>query len=1668
MLRDRPKRTEKPFVYHLDVGAMYPNIILTNRLQPSAIVNDSICAACDFNQSKNDCKRKLEWVWRGDYNPATKSEYERAKNQLIGERFEGKSFHELDESTQAKLVSTRLKQYAKNAYNKTKVTEEITRVDTVCMRENDFYVDTVRTFRDKRYVLKKLTKVWGKKIKDANDAVSKKEAEDKALVYDSLQVAHKCILNSFYGYVMRKGARWRSMEMAGITTKTGADIIVQARNLVEQIGRPLELDTDGIWCILPKSFPDNFYFKLKNGSNLKVEYPCTMLNADVHDHFTNHQYQTLIDSEKLTYESRSECSIFFEVDGPYRCMVIPASTEEGRLLKKRYAVFNDDGSLAELKGFELKRRGELELIKQFQSQVFERFLNGSTLIECYDSVAEIANYWIDVLDTQGESLETDELVDLISENRSMSRQLEDYGDQKGTSQTTARRLGEFLGAEIIKDKGLNCKFIIAEKPHGAPVTERAIPTAIWKAEPAVMKHFLRKWLKSPGMEDLDFDLRNILDWDYYRDRLGKTIQKIITIPAALQKVPNPVPRIPHPEWLQKTVTKLNDRYQQQSLESMFGPASRIKESSIVMDIEDITGRNSHTAKQITHRRSHTRRSSPVQSKETDGKDIPGINDATDHETQKIVLSKDTFQDWLAKKKKSWNFRDRKKRNQRENSSLHVNLRESGIKKQRKAMGSMSGYIRDAAESLNQFEWHIVEIRDVSSTDRISRASGGEFTMWVMLSNGFLQRLQVSVPRVLYVNCKEEIEQVFTETLTIKRVEKILPHNKVVKYLYEISMPEQLYLDEEWLEHFSGKDNGDIIESFFETSMPTILRVMTSSGAVCRVTATSTNKSGKYNLSDLKLVENPTQGDYLNDSLDHRYIFIYENIQLRSKTGLVAAFIVENNNKVISSSMKDVSCKCHMWFIKPGGDRGQRAISQKQCVSAFSELIGNIQNPEYTSLAEHSICSMEGMSFVANETRAFKGINDLLNMYSQGNNGPTFLLVNSSKHVSQLRKFIPSFNSYPLIQLPGPTDSTSSSLPPLNWEPYAVQLCYEAYLHLCAVSLPKRLLYSRFSNVPIGNLGLDADITSYDIGLSRLLLKNRALSWASHHGFPDTGFNSLPLVSGSNIMGLIGEQFTGTKPLDSNDIWGDENGNIKPVVAFPGAYRSICVEIEVHDLVIAAIKDAKGAFSNIGSSVGNHFSGASFDGVAPLGDEMSTAFSLHVLKCLAQNWLRQASDFNNTIADHLLANFYRLISSPEAALNDPALHRVLLSLMRSTFNELLGELQRLGCTIVTATFHHIIVATNKNNLSGANEYIEFIISTIQKNFSEQNVDERLSRVSLLPRNFYSNYLFLDEHNFGAIVFEEREPEDQEEAQWSFMRKHNGDDIVTVPMVYSAWNIMHYLPSEVSREYFRAIIGRYSRDVYRKQIVIEEKQSSQQNSNGKQSKPYVQLIEYKKKLISKHFASDITRAVAEIAKSEETTDSLSRLPGSRLNRASAVIEFIKSILVILELDPDVETEVQMLKKSLFSQVGIQEYSNEAKWSNPCANLVLPDVFCTVCQDSRDIDLCILSSGDENDEDNIKRWVCEDCQTPFNTDSIECRLVEMIGKKCVRYQLQDLRSKSNGQVATRVLSRQSDDAKELKADISREDITSQLLILHNLATYYNLEWLLETTEDLLESLV
>lgn len=636
-LREKPERDEKPLIYHLDVSAMYPNIILTNRLQPHAIVTDKQCASCDF-MGTSDCQRVMEWTWRGEQFPASRGEAEMVQRRaaqderdaelraLQKQREDGvdpesvsaqaaagsgwrgggsgrgrgdwrggrggarggrggaragsslslsgaiPSFADV-ESRKNETFRRRLKDYCRTNYRRGLDTRIEAKSATVCQRENPFYVDTVRAFRDRRYEYKALLKKQKRVLVEARasgDEAKQAEAERMITLYDSLQLAHKCILNSFYGYVMRRGARWYSMEMAGVVTHTGAMIIRRAREFIERVGLPIELDTDGIWCMLPVSFPENFTFKVKDGKPLNISYICSVFNADVASNFTNHQYQDLENEETLEYSTRSECSILFEVDGPYRAMVLPASLEEGKTIKKRYAVFNDDGSLAELKGFEIKRRGELKLIKEFQGEIFKQFLEGTTLKECYETVGATCNKWLSILTSQGEGMSDAQILELLVEQNNMSKPLDSYLQlgQKSCAITCAIRMKAFLGVAVTANAGLATYYVVASQPDDAQVTERAIPVQVFDLKNQTLKNkLLRKWTKMADGTELD--LRKLIDWEYYKGRYANAVLKIVSIPAALQAMDNPVPGIEYPAWLLKRCRELQDKRKQKTVTSFF-------------------------------------------------------------------------------------------------------------------------------------------------------------------------------------------------------------------------------------------------------------------------------------------------------------------------------------------------------------------------------------------------------------------------------------------------------------------------------------------------------------------------------------------------------------------------------------------------------------------------------------------------------------------------------------------------------------------------------------------------------------------------------------------------------------------------------------------------------------------------------------------------------------------------------------------------------------------------------------------------------------------------------------------------------------------------------------------------------------------------------------------
>ena len=522
--------------------------------------------------------------------------------------------------------------------------------------------------------------------------------------------------------------------------------------------------------MLPGVFPEDFKFKLANGKTILFSYPCTMLNHLVHAQFTNHQYHDL-DPETGEYKIHSENSIFFELDGPYKAMILPSSKEEDKLLKKRYAVFNDDGSLAELKGFEVKRRGELQLIKIFQSQIFEKFLLGTTLEECYAAVAHIADRWLDVLFSRAEELADEELVELIAENRSMSKTLAEYAGQKSTSISTARRLAEFLGDQMVKDKGLACKFIISAKPMGAPVTDRAVPVAIFSAEESVKRTYLRKWLKDNSLTN--FDLRSILDWEYYIERLGSVIQKLITIPAAMQKVSNPVPRIRHPDWLHRRVAALEDKFHQHKVTDFFrwaGEAQPTQDTD--MDIEDGVSQKPRGFRPIAVVNKKNRRERSPEDDEAIRIFAEALPDPTKN-----------YSGWLQVMRKRWKHR---------RGDTAVNA----------AMPALFRGVRTKQST----HWDIVQIKP--------NRTPGRFTLWLSI-DGVLSSISLRIPREFYIHLRTppKKDQFNHDLYQCEKVVRSLPHDRPCVNLYKVTVREDLYV--EGNEHFIDITNDPNVDGVYE-------------------------------------------------------------------------------------------------------------------------------------------------------------------------------------------------------------------------------------------------------------------------------------------------------------------------------------------------------------------------------------------------------------------------------------------------------------------------------------------------------------------------------------------------------------------------------------------------------------------------------------------------------------------------------------------------------------------------------------------------------------------------------------------------------------------------------------------------------------------------------------
>uniref|UniRef100_A0A8C3Y6J6 DNA polymerase epsilon catalytic subunit n=1 Tax=Catharus ustulatus TaxID=91951 RepID=A0A8C3Y6J6_CATUS len=1653
-LKDVPNRIECPLIYHLDVGAMYPNIILTNRLQPSAMVNEATCAACDFNKPGANCQRRMTWQWRGEFMPASRSEYHRIQQQLESEKFpplfpDGplRAFHELSQEEQAKYEKKRLADYCCKAYKKIHVTKVEERVTTICQRENSFYVDTVRAFRDRRYEFKGLHKVWKKKLSAAvetGDAAEVKRCKNMEILYDSLQLAHKCILNSFYGYVMRKGARWYSMEMAGIVCFTGANIITQARELIEQIGRPLELDTDGIWCVLPNSFPENFIIKSTNIKKPKVtiSYPGAMLNILVKEGFTNDQYQELQDPASLTYITRSENSIFFEVDGPYLAMILPASKEEGKKLKKRYAVFNEDGSLAELKGFEVKRRGELQLVKIFQSSVFEAFLKGSTLEEVYASVAKVADYWLDVLYSKAANMPDSELFELISENRSMSRKLEDYGEQKSTSISTAKRLAEFLGDQMVKDAGLSCRFIISKKPEGSPVTERAIPLAIFQAEPSVRKHYLRKWLKSPSLQD--FNIRAILDWDYYIERLSSTIQKIITIPAALQQVKNPVPRVRHPDWLHKKLLEKNDVYKQKKINELFvsegkKQVKRMRGSSQVGDIEDFRAVKipqplvpiANKRKRIPAAEESQQLSQDVELSQS-WREILGP-------PPPLGTNKEEHLVWLRFHQKKWELQARQRQERRKRQRLEDGgvVACGGAVRDALSKG-LGSYLRRTARSILDLPWQIVQIAETSQP--------GLFRLWAVIGSD-LHCIKLSIPRVFYVNQRIPKPE---EGTAYRKVNRILPRSNLVYNLYEYSVPEDMY--QEHINEINADLSAPDIEGVYETQVPLLFRALIHLGCVCMVSRQlvrhlAGREAETFNIEHLEM-RSLAQFTYLEPG-SIRHIYLYHSSQ--GSKALLGLFIPSQRkaavfvlDKVRSNQMPNLTTLFSV----------ERA--------ALLEKVGEELLPPDKHTFE--------VRAETDPKAIYRSVQRLLLGYKDERRGPTLVAVQSNWDLKRLASGIPTIEEFPLVPI-RLVDDISYSV--LDWQRHAARRMIRHYLNL-DTCLSQAFEMSRYYHIPIGNLPDDISTFGSDLFFSRHLCRHNHLLWLSPTARPDLG----------------------GKEADDNRLVMEFDERASVEINNPGCYSTVCLELDIQSLAVNTVLQSH----HVNDMEGGSSMSISFDVIqqASLEDMVTgnqaanipasydeTALcsnAFRILKSMVVSWVKEITQYHNVYADNQVIHFYRWLRSPSSLLYDPALHRTLHNMMKKLFLQLVAEFKRLGSSVVYANFNRIILCTKKRRIEDAISYMEYIINSIHSKEIFHSLTISFSRC-------WEFLLWMDPANYGGIKGkvdsrihcgedtskrqEEEESEEEEDVAREEEEEEGEPDVEE--LLENSWNIAQFLPQAGScQNYFLMIVSAYIVAVYHSMkeelrrntpgsTPIKRRSTSQvsQEALG-ELRAMPGMITFSQDYVANELTQSFFTITQKIQKkmagsrnATEPSDMFPVLPGSYLPLNNPALEFIKYVCKVLSLDANITNQVNKLRRDLLRLIEVGEFSEAAQFQDPCRSYVLPEVICRNCNFCRDLDLCKDPSLSQ-DRLVLPGWHCPNCHVQYNIDAIEMALVEALQKKLMAFVLQDLVSTG--------IPRSAHSCGGLCLDTFTSPLTEG--VFQNIAQHYGMAYLLETIEWLLHT--
>lgn len=247
-----------------------------------------------------------------------------------------------------------------------------------------------------------------------------------------------------------------------------------------------------------------------------------------------------------------------------------------------------------------------------------------------------------------------------------------------------------------------------------------------------------------------------------------------------------------------------------------------------------------------------------------------------------------------------------------------------------------------------------------------------------------------------------------------------------------------------------------------------------------------------------------------------------------------------------------------------------------------------------------------------------------------------------------------------------------------------------------------------------------------------------------------------------------------------------------------------------------------------------------------------------------------------------------------------------------------------------------------------------------------------------------------------------------------------------------------------------------------------QTSQQAAGDSTALPG--MISFSQEYVSSELTQNFFTITQKIQKKVTGTRSVTQpsemfpvLPGSHLPLSNPALEFIKYVCQVLSLDANIVNQVNKLKRDLLRLVDVGEFSEEAQFRDPCNSYILPEVICHHCNFCRDLDLCKDPSVAQ-DGSVLPQWFCSNCQTQYETESIEMALVEALQKKLMSYTLQDLACAKCKGVKEANMPLYCTCAGDFELTFPTKSFSEQIKVFRNIAAHYNMNFLEETIDWLL----